>query len=750
MSSSPLTAIKKLWQRPRPSERLVDRVARWVAVAASIWFALAAAWGMFGPVLAGHYGTMGSEGVIGENIVRWHILGPVWNYVKTAPTPDMYYCHHPWGGFWVMGIVSAIFGHHNFILPLPAVLMSAAMPPLLYGIASDAWGKVPGAAAAVGFAVVPITLGFANFHNLEVMLMFSCAVFFWGHARMLATWKRRYLLVSLLGVLLAASSDWMAYLIMATLLGWSLLRAHILPSSWTPALSHRRYSTWWALSVTLSLAMLALWIGLFAHSDKLLDWINAGSSRGGGRTSLAEALTRRQAWIEISFTPLVIFLGKLAAPVALLRLLTRRRDEEVYSLAFLVGATTTYVVFQQGADVHIFWPQYFGAYFALALAQLVATLGDAIEIGQRGIGSAKAIRLLRTAPLALTVLFGLIMLPDALRTLRYARETGGRFNQNGYAMTSESNIVEVLWRLKKRLPSFTGPDVMSPQMAWSWVYSWASEGQGRDVASMPTTQVPPDDPHPIFMTRAGGLSLEQQKKMASSFRLDIYDDEVWVADRRQPPAPLTAYAFEEREPHFWEWYFISGVEPVRKYVVDPYKTWEWRTHLDQPAERPAVAPKTLEQTRIAHNIAVAAGNTALAASLRSQIETELDRSCATQFTQGLSLLGFQRIRGVEPRIVLFFHAATAMAGDVTFAVRAAVEARKFLSLIPPDPTQREVAVPAPMLTKAYRPGFIYAQTVVLRQRVGVERFWGLFQSKDGSAPPVRIDGKPITELLVLR
>jgi len=733
-----------------PREPLTDRIAPWAAAVACVWFALAAAWGLFGPILAGHYGTMGGEGVIGENIVRWRILGPVWDYVTARPTPEMYYCHHPWGGFWIMGIVSALFGHHNFVLPLPAVLMSAATPPLLYGIGRDAWGKVPGAAAAVGFVVLPITLGFANFHNVEVTLMFACLLFFWGHARMVTTWRRRYLLVSLAGAALAATSDWPAYLVVGTFLGVSLLRAFVLPRGWTGALSFRRYTLWWILSVTVSIGFLVLFIALFAKSNKLIDWISSGSSRGGGSISLDEALARRRAWIEVSFTPLVIFLGKVAAPIALLRLVNRRRDAEMYSLSMLTGATASYVLFQQAADVHIFWSQYFGAYFALAFAQLIATIGEAATASKQWLASSPIRRVVQAAPLTLTVLFAIVMIPDATRALRYARETGGRFDEHGHAISSESNIIEVLWQLKKRLPPITGPDIMTPQMGWSWAYTWASEGAGREVGSIPTTLVPPDDPHPIFMTRANGLTLEQQKSLAATFHLEIYDDEVWVVDRRLPAAPLTAYVFEEREPSWWEWYFISGVEPVRKYVNDPYKTWEWRTHLNQPATPPTASPKTLDQVRIAHNVAVSTGNAAQALTLRTEIEGALDRGSATTFTEGVSLLGLQRIRGTEPRIVLFFYAAQKVAGDATFAVRASVDGPKLLSLIPPDPTERDVTLPAAMLTKAYVPGFIYAHTVVLRQRIAVESLWGTFQSKDGSPPPVRLDGQPRTGLIVLR
>src|SRR5438874_2051275 len=70
------------------------RVARGVAIAATTWFALAAGWELFGPLLAGHYASSASVGIIADNMLRWHIPGPVWEYTTARPTPDMYYCHN--------------------------------------------------------------------------------------------------------------------------------------------------------------------------------------------------------------------------------------------------------------------------------------------------------------------------------------------------------------------------------------------------------------------------------------------------------------------------------------------------------------------------------------------------------------------------------------------------------------------------------------------------------------------------------
>ena len=114
----------------------IDRIARWVAIAASSWFAFAAAWGMFGIPGGGHIDAGGAGNVMaGEQMIRWRILYPAWGwYTGSRPTPPGYLCHHPFGQYYVPAALYAIFGHHDVLVHLPAVLMSAAIPPLLYGI----------------------------------------------------------------------------------------------------------------------------------------------------------------------------------------------------------------------------------------------------------------------------------------------------------------------------------------------------------------------------------------------------------------------------------------------------------------------------------------------------------------------------------------------------------------------------------------------------------------------------------------
>src|SRR5262249_45626919 len=152
----------------------------------------------------------------------------------------------------------------------------------------------------------------------------------------------------------------------------------------------------------------------------------------GNAVPLAAVLASRRYWIQLSFSPIAIALGEAAAVVCALRLLVLRREHEVVPLAVLLMATVQYVVFKQGADIHIFWPHYFAAFFALGMGALVATLASILSV-------ARPLRGAR-APL---ISLGMALLPilavarDGIPALRYARETGGRFNEKGLLIHSD-------------------------------------------------------------------------------------------------------------------------------------------------------------------------------------------------------------------------------------------------------------------------------------------------------------------------
>ncbi len=732
----------------------IDRIARAIAIVASVWFAFAAAWGMFGIPGAGHIGAGGAGNVMaGEQMIRWKILYPAWGWFSglTPPTYD-YLCHHPFGQYYVPAVLFLIFGHHDVLVHLPAVLMSVAMPPLLYGIGKERWGAPIGAVAAAGYVVVPIAVGFSNFWNLETICIFGALLFFWGHSRHVTTHRRRYLAASLTGLGFACSGDWAGYLMVAPTLGWTFLRAFVFTPRMTPQFRLEPYARWWTLSFVLVSATLLWWIWLFHHAGQISEWLNAGAQRGGGdAATLRATLDARKTWIDFSFTPLAIAIGKIAAPVCLLRVLVTRWDEETYAVGLLLGAVIQYVNFKQGADVHIFWPHGFAPYFALALAQLAATIGAAVVWIGRWFSRTRAPAVAAVIGLVVGLVPVAAMAHDGVKSLWVWRRTGGRYDENGSFIMSLVDSLYVL-RVVVRPQSPAGARVDThPTVGWGWEYYWSYQGESNSVNTPLAAAGASVENHPFWLSRASGMSSDEMRMIAAQTHVRVYGDS-WVVDQRERPALLDAYSLNEREPNAFEWLVYGGTEPMRSIgrSPDPWLTWEWRTHLGQAVAPPLAVPKTLDEIRIAHNVAVANGDEAGAARWHDRIEQALDRSAAANFTQGVRLMGVRVTGGVEPRVESWFELSETPdnkpLGEVFFAVRSTVEARERFSLIPPSPTDRDMAYPPSLATKLWRRRFIYTTDAVLNHRIGVERYWGAWQSRDGSPAPARTDGQPETTL----
>lgn len=724
------------------AEPLEERVARAVTWIATGWFALAAAWEMFGPILAGHYAAAGGMGIMAENMLRWRIPGPVWEYTSARPSPSMYYCHHPWGIFWTTTLLMKLFGRHDVVCRLAPVLLSAATPPLLHALGRAIWRPAAGAAAAAAFVVLPITLAFAGFNALEVPVIAWSLLGLWGFVRLTQTGRRRHLAAALLGALLALHADWPGFMLTGAMLAFGLLRGYVLRGVFGPLRHERRYAAWWALTSALAVGSFALYLALFRQAGKLDDLVGSyGLRSSGNAVPLAAVLASRRYWIELSFSPIAIALGKAAAVLSALRLLVLRRDHEIIPLAVLFMAAAQYLIFKQGADIHVFWPQYFGAYFALAMGAVVATLAPAIGlVWRRGAEAPRAVLALGLALLPL-----LAVARDGVPALRYAHETGGRFNEKGLIIHSDGAKTAFLRFLEPGLPR-AATVAMHESMKTTWAQVWALGGRvvqgGRPL---PHAHGGAD----VYLADTRFLLGELQGQLARDYHVTAVGP-FWKVALGEAAAPLDAYAFVEREPSWWEWYFVSGTEPHREIVADPYLTWELRTHLGQPAEIPSAPPVTLEQKRIAHNLAVAAGDAARAAALRAELDREMT-SLHAAFDDGTEILGTSFHRGARSLLTLWIEAGGPTAADVQLTVRSKVTARAAWSTTMADPTDREVGLPLAIPPQRWRKGFLYAGPVPIRKRPGTEVFRASFWVRGAGSAPRRLGaGGDAVEVLTLR
>lgn len=713
----------------RDGERRDDgeaRIARVVVGIATVAFAIAASWELFGPILAGHYASSASMGIIADNMRRWGIAGPVWTYGATKPTPDQYYCHHPWGIFWTTRLFMAVFGRHDFVCRLPAVVLSTVTVPLLAAIARRMHRPYAGAAAAVAFVVLPITLSFASFNALEVPVIAHSSLFLWGYVRLTESPKRRYVAASLVGAVLALNADWPAFVLVGVVLGVELVRLVAGFAGESRALDRRR-AEWWALTASAAVLTLLGYLYVFRQACKLDDLLGSYQMRSAGNeTTLAATLHARRYWIELMFTPIAIVLGKAFLPVALVRFALRRAVVELVPLAVLAMATVQYVVFKQGADIHIFWPHYFAAYFSLAMGGLVAT---ALAIVER-LAASRSAPFVRRATL---VTFALAMAPlgfvlrDGAPALVYAHATGGRFNEKGLRIQSDGDKIAFLRWLAPRVRTIGLHESAAP----TWADVWALGGRPVDVSAEP----PPIGSDAVTIVDVRLLPDAAKVALLSSHGVTAAGP-YWALSGR--PGPPRVLSFVETEPSLVERYWVSGTEPHREIAPDPYAAWELSAHYGAPPPPPDAPARTFEEHRIRYDAALAAGDDATARVERGVIDASC-RALDATFSDGTRIVCARYDDGAAPVLTLVLEPAGPFAVGTELSVTSRVVARAPWSTTMADPTVRETSYPFTLAPTRFRKGWLYSHRVIVRHRPGTEVFEATLRGRGApSGRPVEV------------
>jgi len=692
----------------------LDRAATWVARGATAAFVVLATWEITGPFDAGHDAATAAVGIAALNSWRWGILAPVTHFSAAPPTAGDFYCHHPWGIFWTTALLVRVLGAHDWVLRLAPLGMSAATPPLVFAASRRLWGAPAAAAAAVAFTVTPIALAFADFNALEVPVMFGVALGIWGLVRFAEGGRRRWLAVALLGLAHAMNSDWAAFVFVGTVLGAGLLHAAPPVARRLPPLPPRAAVGWVLLAVIAALIG-GGYVALFWWLGRLDDLLAQGAARAAGAlTPLAALLAARRHWLELCFTPVGMALGVLALPCLLVRA-ARGSALEALPLGVLVMATFQYLVFKNGADVHVFWPHYFALYLAYGVGALVATLGGALAASsrpkrpdqsswRRHLGGRVAF-VVGLAPL-------LVMAPDALATLAYARRTGKRFDDGWRLILQGGDLHAVAREVSGRL----GPGAIvgvHRSVQLDWALEWALR---RPVLAHAT----PFDPVDLLLVDARFAAPEVLTHLAATTAVTAYGP-FWVVEVGRPAAPLVARRITRTEPGCWRWYWVDGNDPCFGFAPDPFGTWELRHHFGQtPNPPPAAAPRSTDELRVAHAVALAAGDEATAARLLAALLERLDQRPRTVFADGTELLGFELVPGVAPLLRLYLDAGTSPgARDRTLRVVSRVDRRPGSTVAPPR-RDREVGLPFAIPAVLFRPRHVYVAESEIRRQPGVD------------------------------
>jgi hypothetical protein len=697
-------------------------LGRWLTVAATMLLALTGLWEIGAPFGAGHYAAATGVLTSGENFWRYWTLAPLPQHPVGDPSNAEFYCHHPFGIFWTAGFF-ALLGHHDWVCRLPAVLMSSAMPALLYAAGRALYGPLAGGLGALAFAVLPITLAYANFFALEVPTLFGLALSIWGFVRFAQAGRRRFALIFVLGLGYAMAADWPGFVFAGLVLGWLFLRGFVLRGRFAP-LHFERFATAWAAAAVLAVLLFTFHVAVFAKLDRLDDFIRQGEFRSKGHDlPLADALAQRSYWIALAFTPLAVLLGKVAVAVLAMRAFFEKHELEIFPLAVLGTATFQYVVFKQGADIHFFWPHYFALYFAYAFGALAATLERVVRWAFVRFGRTPAPRRLALVVLGCGALPLLAILPDGLRALKYARKSGGRFNEKGHLIHADFDKAAALAAVARKLPEEATLGVHASMKQSYWM-DWVSERPLAAVAAPALNKVLRTSHFCLDMRFTPGETL---RELARDFALEAYGPFLF-SDLRAPAEPLAGFAVTGREPGILERFWVSSNHELYDVTGSALWTWELREHLDQePNPVPGEAAKTPEALRIAHNLALAGGDTAHAARLLSRLLAGANRGVARAYAGGVELLAARYETGASDLLTLYFRAGTPLERDQTFVIVSHVEAPPALSLTPRDKLAWDVGMPFAIPTSLWRPGFVYTTVTEIIRRPGRERYTGAWR-----------------------
>jgi hypothetical protein len=718
-----------------------------VVVVATVWFALAIGWQVNGPVAGGHSSIVGSRSIMAENMLHWHIWSPVREYTFAPPTNGQVYPDHPFGTFWVLGLLARVFGAHEYVTRIQPIAMSLATPVLLYGIGRCLWGPLQGALCALAYVVMPITLSFGSFPGFEVPLNFGVLLTTWGYLRFSEKWRVHWLLVSLAGVLWTANVDWQGSVFLGAALGAFIVTTYFWPR-WFGYPPARAFGQWWALAAGLSCVTLAGWGAYLIHIDAVDKLLAQKALRErGSDIPLGDVLGARSYWIDSAFTPLAVTVGKIALVLFIWRILARKKTGEIFPLAILVMATITYAHFKNGADAHFYWPLPFAPYAALSfgvLAQALLDVGAWIR-RRKGWEARRATWERRT--FAAVGLLVLLMLPDGIRSLPYGKATGGRFNDRGRRIFQDVDKAVALSWMAKRMEPMTRVQLHG-SMHSNWANDWALHHPTFGNDGIPGRISRTEDRY--FIADLAFVNWGDQQKLAAQLPMVVVGQFV-LADRMASMAPAEGYLFDAREPNAIEWYVAHGVDPVRTVRPDPWYTWEVRDLFGQtPNPPPGGEPADIEQLRIAHNIAVATKDDERAGRYQAAITAQLSPSAATKFSDGTMLLGSRFVPGVAPVLEVYFQVAGPTADDDQFDLESVVEHRPLLSLTRADDKVRTIGRPMFPCPKAWKAGYLYASRTEIRKRPGQETYAGFFTAPDKAHPPLPLDGSKKIRLLTLR
>ena len=311
----------------------------------------------------------------------------------------------------------------------------------------------------------------------------------------------------------------------------------------------RRFGQWWAMSFCIVVLTILAHLAYIKAIGAVDEFLNQEAKREKGHDQpLRQVLDARRYWIDVTFTPLAVTIGKIAAPIFLFRLgfCSAGRSRSSRWRSFLM-ATVEYVHSQERRGrAHVLAVACSRPYSGALGRRPRARTAARSRRPCRSRGSTSFPRALSKdaiparGPRSDRRLYAMLVLPDGVRGLYYARTTGGRLNDRGRRIFQDVYKSEAAGWLGGQMSARSRVQIHA-SMHTTWAVDWAlrrpTVGRGRRTG--PPRRTGEDR---YFLADLAFMKPPEQVKMARDFHVVAVGQFVLV-DRAAPPRrPMATYS----------------------------------------------------------------------------------------------------------------------------------------------------------------------------------------------------------------
>ncbi len=389
--------------------------------------------GILAPFFWGHYGYHGAIYTLRARMsLRLHTLAPTtWSGFDKPPLNSLYF-HHPIGYHHLLTLLVPIFGEHEWLPRVVAVLGGLVALYALYKLVKRAWCRELAMVSVMFFIALPIITTFSVLSD-PMLLMFACTCWsLWSYLALIEAEdeaaKKRALLHAAASYALSGLLMWEAYFLAP------FIALHAIAFSFTARgkilrmrFLGREMNALYAHILTIGsacVAMMAFHIWYTHFTGAWPDFMESFHVRSAP-PSAHYVIDRHTLWLKLLYGVPPVAIGLLWLAIWIVRAATgRSRLRDLLPLSFFYLNTLYIFLFAEGSAVHLYRVFVYSGFFTLSAVDL---LSSAMAMARK-IGSQRWL-----APMVAFVLFGgylIVELPHSYKNLLDGRAFAGTLGEN--------------------------------------------------------------------------------------------------------------------------------------------------------------------------------------------------------------------------------------------------------------------------------------------------------------------------------